>query len=249
MKKLFEIDLNEDYRNSRFSQFVLMALTFILSAAVRIHEKNFVELNFLLEIFIIGAVFNAYFKAQKQRNYSFWGISFLLGLFLLQNVVKYTFEDYQIFILYIAFLAGIFLTINCYIMSSPLFFPRVQWWEYDFRYRGDLKSFIKLKDEVIESRVTDLRRECACVESFNRIDLGSEFELEMEHEDKNYVIPAIVKTSKEVIKGRPIRYGIEFDLEDEKNKAQYDDLKEIWASNKKAKIRTKFKDLKERNGN
>ncbi len=248
MKKIFEIDLNEDYRSSLVTQYILTFLTLTLSVIMRLHERSIIEFNFLLEILILSFIFNSYFKAQKQRNYSFWGISFLLGIYLLKAILKYTFVDYQIYILYFAFLAAFFLAINCYIMSSPLFFPRVQWWEYDFRYRGDLKSFIKVGEKIIESRVTDLRRDAACVESFELLDLGSRIDLEVEHNGGLYMAPAIVKTSKEVIKGRPIRYGIVFDLKDENFKANYQTLKKLWAKNKKVKIRRKFSELKENNG-
>lgn len=248
MKKLFEIELNEDYKSSLITQYVLMFITLSLSVIVRTHERTIVEFNFLLEFVILCALFNFYFRAQKQRNYSFWGISLILGLYLLKVVLKYTFIDYQIFILYLSFLASLILIINCYIMSSPLYFPRVQWWEYDFRYRGDLKSYIKLSDKVIESRVTDLRRDAACVESFDRIDLDTSIELEVEHDGDVYVTPAKVKTSKETIKGRPIRYGIVFDLKNEKVRSDFSKLKKLWNRNKKVKIRRKFSELKEGNG-
>ena len=245
MKKLFEIDLNEDYKSSLVSQYILMFLTLSLSVMTRGHERTFIEFNFILEFFLLAALFNFYFKAQKQRNYSFWGISLLLGLYLLKIILKYTFIDYQMFLLYPALLAGLFLFINCYIMSSPLFYPRVQWWEYDFRYRGDLKSFIKLGETVIESRVTDLRRDAACVESFERLDLDTTIDLEVEHDNNVYLASATIKTSKEYVKGRPIRYGIVFDLENEKVKNEFNKLKKVWNKNKKVKIRKKFSELKE----
>lgn len=248
MKKLFEIELNEDYKSSLISQYILMFITLSLSVMVRAHEKTFIEFNFVLEFLLLVALFNFYFKAQKQRNYSFWGISLILGLYLLKVILKYTFIDYQIFILYLSFFAALFLFINCYIMSSPLFFPRVQWWEYDFRYRGDLKSFIKLPKKAIESRVTDLRREAACVESFERLELDTKIELEVEHENVVYVAPATIKTSKEYVKGRPIRYGIVFDLTKEQVKNDFGKLKKLWNKNKKVKIRRKFAEIKENNG-
>ncbi|MCO4755536.1 MAG: hypothetical protein KC478_13725, partial [Bacteriovoracaceae bacterium] len=145
----------------------------------------------------------------------------------------------------LGFLSGLFLSINCYIMSSPIFFPRVQWWEYDFRYRGDLKSLIKLPGRNIESRVTDLRRNAACVESFAPLDLGTSVELEVEHDGVVYIVPASIRTSKEYVKGRPIRYGIIFDLSDEHNKSQFQKLRKLWNRNKKVKIRNKFTELKE----
>lgn len=248
MKKLFEIELNEDYRSSLVSQFILMFITLPLSVIVRAHERTLVEFNFILEFVLLCVLFNFYFKAQKQRNYSFWGISLLIGLYLLKIILMYTFVDYQIFILYFAFLACLFLGINCYLMSSPLYFPRVQWWEYDFRYRGDLKSFVKVDDKVISTRVTDLRRDAACVESFEHIDLDTPVELEIEHDGDLYIAPAKVKTSKEFIKGRPIRYGIVFNLKDEKVREDFTRLKKLWNRSKKVKIRNKFEQLKEGNG-
>ena len=249
MKKLFEIDLNEDYKSSLISQYALMFITLALCLVVRTHERTFIEFNFLLEFFFLVATFNFYFKAQKQRNYSFWGISLILSLYVLRIVLKYTFIDYQVFILYLGFLAGLFLSINCYIMSSPIFFPRVQWWEYDFRYRGDLKSFIKLPGKNIESRVTDLRRDAACVESFVPLDLGTNIELEVEHDGVVYLVPASIRTSKEYVKGRPIRYGIVFNLTEEYNKSQFQKLKKLWNKNKTVKIRRKFTELKENGSN
>lgn len=248
MKKLFEIDLNEDYKSSVITQYLLMFMTLSLSVITRTHERTIVQFNFLLEFAVLCVLFNFYFKAQKQRNYSFWGISLLLGLYLLKIILQYTFIDYQIFILYLAFLAALFLGINCYIMSSPIYFPRVQWWEYDFRFRGDLKAYVKVDDRVIESRLTDLRRDAACVESFDRIDLDTPIDLEAEFDGKVYVTPARVKTGKETIKGRPIRYGIVFDLKDEKVKAEFSEFRKLWNENKKVKIRNKFALLKEENG-
>lgn len=244
MKRLFEIDLNEDYKNSIACQFVVMVLTLSISIMVRTHEKTFIEFNFLLEFLLLAALFNFYFKAQKQRNFSYWGITLLIALYLLKVVLKYTFIDYQAFILYPGFLAMFFLGVNTYIMSSPLFFPRVQWWEYDFRYRGDLKSFLRVAGKRIQSRVTDIRRDAACVESFESLDLDARIELEVDFDGIEYKVPATVKTSKEYVKGRPIRYGIEFDLSAPSHKDDFHQLKKVWNNRKKVKIRRKFTELK-----
>jgi hypothetical protein len=240
MKKLFEIDINDDFRRAIISQYFLGLFTIILCLTTATIDRSILHLSFYLELFILLGVFKFYFQAQKHRNYAYWTISFLLGLYILMDILIFTFINYDIFVLYISFLASIFLFINCYVMSSPLFFPRVQWWEYDFRYRGDLKSLIRLDDKIFEARLTDLRRNLACVEAFDYIPLGSEIKLETEFEDKIYVLKATVKTSKEIIQGRPIRYGIKFSFDEDNSKEVFKNLLHLWDKNKKVKLRNKF---------
>lgn len=244
VKTFFELDLNEDYKRSRVVQYVLGFLTLSLSIMTRTIDNAIIEFGFLFEILIIIGAFNFYFKAQKNRNYAFWGISVLLGLFFLKLLLKYTFVNYNLLVLYLTFLAILFLLINCYIMSSPLFYPRVQWWEYDFRYRGDLKSIIKIQEKSYKSRITDLRRGAACVESFENIALNEEVLIEYNNHDSHFELCGVVKTSKEIIQGRPIRYGVEFYLRNDKEKENYNGLLNVWNNTNRLKIRRKFEDLK-----
>lgn len=244
MKSLFEIDINEDFRRAIISQYFLMIFTFLLSIVVRTHERSILEFSFLIEIVLLILVFKFYFQAQKNRNYAYWGLTFLLSGYLVMNVLHYTFIDYDIFILYISFLAGIFLAINSYVMSSPLFYPRVQWWEYDFRYRGDLKTMIRDHDDTYEGRVTDLRRGCGSVEAFSYIQPDCIVTLEIIIYDKVYILQGTVKTTKQVTPGRPFRYGMKFNLADDSIKSVYLELKKVWDESKKAKLRNKFLEIK-----
>lgn len=244
MRKLFEIDINEDYRRAIISQYFLMIFTFLLSIVVRTHERSIIDFGFIVELALLILVFRFYFQAQKNRNYAYWGISFLVAGYILMNVLHYTFIDYNIFILYISFLAAIFLGINSYVMSSPLFYPRVQWWEYDYRYRGDLKTLVTQKDERFEGRLTDLRRGSGCVEVFNYVELDSDITLEVKLYEKIYIISGTVKTTRQITPGRPIRYGIKFDLTYESTKKIYNEIVKVWDEIKKAKIRTKFSEIK-----
>lgn len=249
VKRIFELELNEDYKRSQIVQYILGFLTIALSIITRTHDRTIIEFGFLFEIIVIIGAFNFYFKAQKNRNYAFWGISALLGLFYFKLILKYTFVEYNLLILYISFLASIFLAINSYIMSSPLFFPRVQWWEYDFRYRGDLKSILKIGKESFNSRITDLRRGAACVEAFEKIQLNEEVIVEYYNSSKQFELKGIVKTSKEIIQGRPIRYGVDFFIRDEKEKKNYEKLLKEWNNINRVKVRRKFKDLSGENEN
>ena len=125
-------------------------------------------------------------------------------------------------------------------MSSPLFFPRVQWWEYDFRFRGDLKSIVHTDSEQFKSRLTDVRRYSACIECFEFLPIDKKINIEVNFDNKNFNLPVIVKTSDRVVVGRPFRYGVKMDIEKEETKEKYLELLKIWNSNKKAKLRNKF---------
>jgi len=244
MRKLFEIDINEDFKSAIISQYFLMIFTFLVIITGRMHERSFFQISFLVEIVLAALTFKFLFQAQKQRNYAYWGITIIVGIYLFVNLLHYTFIDYNILNLYVVFISSFFLLLNSYIMSSPLFFPRVQWWEWDFRYRGDLKALIKYNDKIIESRLTDLRRHAGCIEAFEYISLDTEVMLEVVFEDDIYEIPCSIKTNKQVIPGRPMRYGVKFNLLNELNKINLSKLSKVWSENKKVKLRRKFADDK-----
>lgn len=129
-------------------------------------------------------------------------------------------------------------------MSSPLFYPRVQWWEYDFRYRGDLKTMVKHQDKTYEARLTDLRRDAGCVELFENLSIDDTIKLEIDFNGKVYGISAIVKTITELLPGRPLRYGVKIDIKDVHHKNNFLDLKRSWSESNKVKLRRKFTKIK-----
>lgn len=243
MNKKFELDINDDFRKAILSQLVLTFFIFCLSIYTSIIEKNIFSLSYLVEVLLLGLGANFYFKAQRRRNYAYWTLSVGAFVYIFLDILKYTFIDYNILTLYLGFLSFIFLSINSYVMSSPLFFPRVQWWEYDFRFRGDLKSKIKFNEKNINSRLTDLRRQSACIEGFDFIPLESTLILEVDFEEKNYQLRGILKTLTSTVPGRPFRYGVKFDFTDLDTKKSYLELLVIWKKNKQAKLRNKFKEV------
>lgn len=132
-------------------------------------------------------------------------------------------------------------------MSSPLYYPRVQWWEYDFRYRGELKARGKFQANEFDVRISDLRRNCASILSFESLPLGSKLKLEIPYENEVYNFSGTVKTLREVIPGRPISYGLTINLDGENIRKEIYKLEKIWKSKKKANLRQKFSELKKKN--
>lgn len=248
MRKLLEDSSSEETRKIQIIQYAITGLTFCMFLMVRSQELSFFKLNFYAELIFLILTFKFYIKAHKNKNYAFWGLTILIGLYLVKNILQYTFVEYNIFVLYLGFLAGIFLGVNSYIMSSPLYYPRIQWWEYDFRYRGELKGSLISGDKTIQIRLADLRRDTLSVLAFEQIKLGSTVQIEIPYGSDIYQISGIIRTIREVVPGRPVRYGISLDLHSDYDKKHQKNLKKMWSLHKKAAIRRKFADYKEENG-
>ncbi|MFT6631594.1 MAG: hypothetical protein ACJAS4_001545 [Bacteriovoracaceae bacterium] len=245
MRKLLEIEFNDEIRKVNLIVWIFSFLTFALFLLTRVAEKAIFNIGFFIELTFIFVVLRFYGRALRNRNYAFWGLTLVLSLYLFMNILQYTFMDYNIFILYVAFLSSLFLGINGYILSSPLYFPRIQWWEYDFRYRGELKATAILNDEESEIRVADVRRESMSLLSFSQIRLGQEIKIDIPFGEKVFEVTGKLKTAREDIPGRPIRYGVKLDVEKDTERKNYLELRKVWNMKKNANFRRKFADYKE----
>jgi len=247
MKKLLENETRDEKRRSQLTLYIFNALLFTLFIMVRTTLMRVFEISFFIElVFIIGLI-KFYSRAHRNKNYALWGFSAVMAIYLLLRILHFTFINYNILVLYVAFLASIFLCVNSYLLSSPLYFPRVQWWEYDFRYRGDLKADASILDKSFEVRVADLRRGCLSFLSFEKITLGEIVDVIIPFGENSYTVKGRLKTSREDIPGRPIRYGLVINLELENERKSLQQLQKMWKRYKKANIRRKFSDYKEAN--
>lgn len=247
MRKLLEIKNNEDIKKSQFLVYALAVLIFSIFILVRTKELSFFEIDFFVEGIFLFTVLRFYGHAHRNKNYAFWGLTAVLVIYLVMHILEYTFIEYNIFVLYFCFMALIFLFINSYIMSSPLYYPRVQWWEYDFRYAGELKATAKVGEEEFEVRVADLRRSIASVLAFEVVPLGEQMSLEISYGKRVFKICGKITTQREVIHGRPLRYGLILNEQTENDKLEVLELTKIWRLHKKANLRRKFAAQKEAN--
>jgi hypothetical protein len=230
----------DDYKKANAILFTQMVMTFILFVYESSHSKNIFSLFFIFKILFFVILYRFYFKSQKNRDYAFWGITFIIFLYLVQLLLHYTFIDYNAIVLYLTFVSMAFLGICIYVMSSPLFFPRVQWWEYDFRFRGDIKTKVSLNDTQVDGRLSDLRREAACIEMFELFEPGADVVLELSKHEEPFKLTGTIVTIKRTVPGRPFRYGVKLKTENSETRKEYERLKEVWDSSKKVKIRKKF---------
>lgn len=210
--------------------FVLLALTLEL-----IYGMSFLWWLFSSTLLIV--FYRAFFVTKKELFYSFWSFSGILTVFLLIKMFSSEIEMGEIRLLY--FVGLILLFVEAYILSSPIYYPRVSWWEYDFRYRTDLKITIENSEEKTEARVTDLRRGAGCVASFEEFKIGDEIKLSSESYFENDLVVEIV--SKRIYSlGRPYNYGVRFLLEKEGAKNSYASLINIWENETLQRRQKKF---------
>ncbi len=238
--KVRSIDFNKELDRAKVVLVIHMLVSFALILLESISRKKTFSISFLLEFFVFIIIYKFFFESQRKRNYSFWGIAFIVLLYQSMLLLNYTFISYNILILYLIFLSLIFLFINIYIMSSPIFFPKVQWWEYDFRYRGDLKVKFALRNSEYEGRLTDLRRGAGCLLAFESIDLDEPVEIKINFAESSFKLKCQVVTIRQTIPGRPIQYGIKFLFDDNDTKKGFYKFQKLWRNHVKVKIRQKF---------
>lgn len=237
-----EFDLRQEHHQAQLVQYMiaflvtcLIFLNFFFSTAGLIYSV------ILLALFV--PYFRFYNKALNDLVYTYWGLSFLLGIYLFYNFYCYILNPPHQIIVYINALAAVLLFINAYIMSSPLFYPRVEWWEYDFRYRADFKVVIDFNNESAPARLTDLRRGAGCVVAFKEIPLGSDIKIHTKFSGEDMEIYASISSKKTYIPGRGITYGVRFIINNEQDKKNLESFVKHWRHNSKVKLRSKFKDL------
>jgi hypothetical protein len=182
------------------------------------------------------------FNTFKNIMYSYW--SFAVFQFVIVLIVfLHKFSLHYFLLLNLIYFVIFFL--HLYIFSSPMYYPRVRWWEYDFRYRGELKvNLLDATSELIaEGRLTDLRRQAGCLQCFKDLKLGGKYLLEIV--DNSFgLFSMTVLTKREPNPGRGILYGVKFNLENKLSKSDYAKLASLWRKSSLAKMQKKFLKVK-----
>ncbi len=164
----------------------------------------------------------------------FYALSFTRNALILENTKTAVFYG----------LAFMLLMLSAWQISSPLYYPMVQWWEYDFRFRPDIRITVKEGDEEHEARLTDLRRGAGCVMMFQHVPIGSTFEVRTDVLHLHFGLRAEVVSRKEQVLGRAYHYGVKFHYEDLEQRQRLKLLTHYWREGKNNKKRTKYDALR-----
>lgn len=235
---------NLNLQNSFDKVKFLTALQFILVACALVAEafmtQSVLNFSFLVQLLILVVTFNFYHNSLKYLSYSFWNISFLLIVYYLLSLSRNFLVLGQPLVGMLFLMSLIVILVACYIISSPLYYPRVHWWEYDFRFRADIRCMADVGGKQYRGRLSDLRRGAACLELFCHTPVGQPIQIHLEILNQQFVLFAEVRSKREPILGRSIIYGIKFTDNDLEQKQRLKLLTNYWTESKKIKIRNKF---------
>ncbi len=192
--------------------------------------------------FLLGNLlfFKFYYEALSNLLYTFWGLT----LFLIANLVIFFFDSLSTHMYAfhgsLTFLMLVVHGIIIYLASSPVYYPRVSWWEFDYRYRSEIKINTIFDNHNNEARLNDLRRGGGSISSFEGFPLGSIVELDFDFRFEHYHFQVIVGSCSRSIPGRPYSYGVKFILETEEDHQAYKLLLLNWRTRSKVKLDEKF---------
>ena len=221
-------------------KFLMRAFFFLIHLAImtEIVDNPKFRLGLRLAFFLWLA--KPYYKTIKHRYYTYWTFSSVLFVYLLYKIHEqfYILDNEHIGILYL--MSTLILILKMYILSSPIYYPRVSWWEYDFRYRDDLKINVKSEDKDLNARLTDLRRHAGCVAMFEELKLGEEILVNAALDNDNVLLRGLVMSKRRDVIGRPLIYGVQFKFDSKSNKKRYTVLERLWKKQKNNKRKMKF---------
>lgn len=235
-----KLNLQNSYDKVKFLtilQFLLVLFAFVSEATATQSVLNF---SFIFQFILLIATYNFYYSALNNLFYSYWNISLILGVYYLVSMSR------NILVLghpvtgLLYCLSLIFLLIACYIISSPLYYPRFHWWEYDFRYRADIKCWVEIDGKQFRGRLSDIRRGAACLELFNNLPIGHAIQISVDIMNQDFTLYTEVRSKREPIIGRSFIYGLKFVNADLEQRQRLKFLTNYWNESKKIKIRNKF---------
>lgn len=220
----------------QWGHFCILFLAFIVEGFLNV--KIFWTLFSLLGLIVF---YKLYFKTLTDLYYSFWTFSFSVGVLILYKLYHIIMTQSELQLFYLYLIAGIILSIEAYILLSPIYYPRVSWWEYDFRYRDDLKVRYSYEDKSYEARLTDLRRSAGCLASFEEVTVGEKIKVFASNGVKEFTFFVEIMSRRRYSLGRPSTHGVKFIFNDDYPESDYDEFHNYWINEKAFKKKTRFK--------
>ncbi|MBL6988386.1 MAG: hypothetical protein ISR65_01335 [Bacteriovoracaceae bacterium] len=214
----------------------------------------------VVRIFIFTVYYRMYYRTVRGLYYTFWTFSFFICAYLLIGLIQSVFIYKIASLILIYTMALCLFAIQIYILSAPIYFPRVRWWEYDFRYRYDLKVKVIVTNDpedddgegedssadideenyTIDGRLTDLRRKAGCVVLFDEFETGKILRIIAQAEYKEMTLKAEIMSKREYSIGRGITYGVKFHFDSDEEMKDFKAFSNYWRSEGVFREKMKF---------
>lgn len=232
--------INKERAEIFILHFLQVALFIITKLYLAYLSSDLFSFSTFLFLIMIAIFENFHYRAIRDLNYTYWTLTIIKFLWISSSLLGsgYFFNDFTFGIFTVAIL--LFLAIESYLMSSPIYFPQVQWWEYDFRYRGDLKIKINYKGKDLKARLADLRREAGCIISFEPIQLADTLIVQTYYKSEQIDFKVKVVSMRENIPGRGYRFGVQFILDDKEKIKAFKKYQIFYLKRYKVRRRNKF---------
>ena len=215
---------------------------------------QFLGLEGLPKLIIFILIYRLYFRVVQNLYYSYWTFSVCLMLYLATGFFQGIFLFQTSIISYNYLLAILFLFMEMYTLSSPIYYPMVKWWIYDFRYRNDVKILVYQfsdvrKEKKINGRLTDVRRGAGCITLFEDFPIGESLLVLLKTDFRELDFKVEVVSRREVLMGRGTTYGVRFTFRSEDEKEAFKSFVEDWKEEDLQKRKSRFKLAKKNENN
>ncbi len=219
-----------------FGQLIFLLIGLCIEIAISPSKMgSFIKVLFLV---IVSRLF---YRTLKNLYYTFWTFSIFFLVFYLMSLLLLVNESGSFSLMNCYLFAMVLLVIEMKLLYSPLFYPNLSWWEYDFRYRHDLKITLLLGDKEFNGRLTDLRRSAGCIQVFESLNIGDHVGIKVDLKDQpSNIVKGEIISKRQYSLGRPWSYGIKMHFENVNEQDYYQELEKNWKLEKKDKIRKKF---------
>ena len=233
LQKKLNIEFQEDFTRSRYLQGIFSFLMFFaLFEEVRLGH---IMWSFPVIAVALGFSLKLYAKSIKDLLYTYWTLSVVFILYVLFSLFQAQYHFGANTLVFIYLLSLVLLFMQMYVLSSPVYYPRVKWWEYDFRYRHDLKVSAVCEGINVEARLTDLRRGAGCVVSFEEFNVGNTIKVKHISQDQMFIAEAKIVSKREYTMGRGITYGVKFNISNSDERKVLSEFSDLWKREQRKK--------------
>ena len=186
----------------------LVLFTLFLLNLILFNSYFLLDISFLWQIFALSFSVVT-FLSLKKASYTFWiSTILLLSVFFIWLISNFSFLSISERLTSLIII--IILLSVCFQLYTPIIFPIISWWEYDFRYRFDLEGYICTDDFCYLSRLNDFRRGACSIHTFGNFKVNEVIFFNYNLKGNNLCLSGEIVSIRKNSMGRGVHLGIVF---------------------------------------